>query len=212
MQDHKAAFGCRLGKADDVGVRHGTGGHQLLLPQGLHRLQPVPQLCGLLKFQLLRGLQHLCPQLLGQLLVVPGEQQPGLLHGSPVVRRAPAQLAPALALVHVVIQAGPVLPQVPGKLLAAVRQLQGPENGVQHMLSHAPAAIWPKISRTIVSQLVDHGDSGVLLRHVQPQVGVALVILQKDVIFGQIPLNQGAFQNQGLKLRRRHNHVKVVDL
>ena len=24
--------------------------------------------------------------------------------------------------------------------------------------------------------------------------------------------NQGAFQNQGLKLRRRHNHVKVVDL
>ena len=50
VQDHKAAFGCRLGKADDVGGRHGTGGHQLLLPQGLHRLQPVPQLCGLLKF------------------------------------------------------------------------------------------------------------------------------------------------------------------
>ena len=211
MQNHKAALCCRLGEANDVCVRHGARRHQLFLPQSFHRLQPVPQLCGLLKLQIFGSLQHLRPQILGQLLIVSGEKQPGLFHGIPVFRRAPAQLAPASALVHMVIQTGPILPQVSGKLLAAARQLQGQKDGPQYILGHSPAAIGAKIGRAIVGQLVNHCNFWILLRHIQPQVWIALIVFQEDVVLRQIPLDEGALQNQGFKLRRCNNDVKMVN-
>lgn len=115
------------------------------------------------------------------------------------------------ALVHMVIQTGPILPQVSGKLLAAARQLQGQKDGPQYILGHSPAAIGAKIGRAIVGQLVNHCNFWILLRHIQPQVWIALIVFQEDVVLRQIPLDEGALQNQGFKLRRCNNDVKMVN-
>ena len=80
------------------------------------------------------------------------------------------------------------------------------------MLGHSPTAIRTKISCAIVGQFVNHCDFWVLLRHIQTQVWVALIVFQENVVLRQIPLNEGALQNQGFKLRRCNNDVKMVNL
>ena len=70
MQHGKARLGLGLPVADHVGVRESTGCHQLLLPQVFHRVQPVAETGRQLKFQIVRGGEHLSPQLLGHRLVI----------------------------------------------------------------------------------------------------------------------------------------------
>ena len=111
-----------------------------------------------------------------------------------------------------IIEAGAVLADVPRKFPLAVGHLQAQANGFHHILGHAPAAVWTVIARAVVGNLADHGDPGVDLPHVQAQIGVALVILQQDIVLGHIPLDQAALKNQRLKFRRRDNDVEMIDM
>ena len=70
MQYGKACLGFGLPVADHVGVRESTGRYKLLLPQVFHRVQPVAEAGRQLKFQIVRGGEHLSPQLLGHRLVI----------------------------------------------------------------------------------------------------------------------------------------------
>ena len=97
------------------------------------------------------------------------------------------------------------------KLLFAGGQLQRRADGFQNGVGHAPAAKRAKILRPIVGNLIDQGDGGINLPPVQPQVGVALVIFQENVVLGHIALNQAAFQHQRLKFGSSHNHIECVD-
>ena len=65
--------------------------------------------------------------------------------------------------------------------------------------------------RPVVTELTDQGNPGVQFLHVQAQIGVALVILQKNVVFWHIALDEGAFQHQRLKFTGRNNHIKMMD-
>ena len=90
-------------------------------------------------------------------------------------------------------------------------KLECQPKSLQHVLGDATGAVWAEILRPIVGKLADHRYFRVHRTHVQPQIGIALVVLEKDVVLGHIPLDQGAFQHQSLKLRGGHNHVEVVD-
>ena len=70
MQHGKARLGFGLPVADHIGVRESTGCHQLLLPQVFHRVQPVAETGRQLKFQIVRGGEHLPAKLLGHRLVI----------------------------------------------------------------------------------------------------------------------------------------------
>ena len=75
-----------------------------------------------------------------------------------------------------------------------------------------PAAVGAEVPGPVLRRPVGQGESRVLLLHRQADVGVALVILQQDVVPGLVPLDEGILQHQGLKLRVGHDDVKVVDL
>ena len=51
VEHREAGTDLALVVADDVGIRHGPGGDELLLPQGLHGPESIPQLRRALKFQ-----------------------------------------------------------------------------------------------------------------------------------------------------------------
>ena len=70
MQHGKARLGLGLPVTDHVGVRESTGRYKLLLPQVFHRVQPVAEAGRQLKFQIVRGGEHLSPQLFGHRLVI----------------------------------------------------------------------------------------------------------------------------------------------
>ena len=212
MQHREAGLRLRFPVAHHVGVRQGPGGDQLLLSQVFHRRQPVPQAGGQLKFQVFRGGEHLLADLLSDCLVISLQELLGLEHGFPVLSATLSRLAPAGALVHVIVQTGPLLADVPGELLVAAGKLQRQADGLHHVVGDGPAAVGTVIIRPVVRRLADHGDHRVDFLHIQPQIGIALVVLQQDVVFGHIPLDQGAFQHQGLKFTGSHDHVKMVDL
>ena len=86
------------------------------------RLQPVAQLRGALKAQLLRSLLHLLPQIVHKLAALALEYQDCLHNALAVVLGIAVAQAPASAAAHVVIQAGSLLADIARKFPPAVRQ------------------------------------------------------------------------------------------
>ena len=211
MEHRKAGLHLGLAIAHHIRIRQSTRRHQLLLSQSFHGVQPVPQGGGQLELQMIGSLDHLRLDLLRHGLVVSGEQLSGLLHGLAVFGAGFAWLAPTGTLVHMVIEAGALLTHIPRKLLAAGGKLQGVLHRLQDIVSHAPAAERTVIMGTIIRDFAHQRDSGINLLHIQAKVGIALIILQEDVVLGHIPLDQRAFQHQRLKFTGGHNHVKMMD-
>ena len=121
-------------------------------------------------------------------------------------------LAVAVALAHVEVQAGALLVLVSGKFLPAGGQLQGRAQGVQDGLGVVAAPKGAEIPGPVIGHAALDGEAGVALTHRQADVGVALVVLQQDVVAGFMALDEGVFQHQGLKLRVGHDGIEVVDL
>ena len=211
MKNSKAGFRLRLTIANDIGVRQCSGCYQLLLAQILYRLQSIPETGGKLKLQIFRGTKHLTPNFICHRFVIPPQQFPGLRHGLTVFGAGLSLLAPSGALIHVIIQAGPPLPYIPGKLQMTAGELQSQAKGFHHVMGDTSAAKRAEILRAIVTEPAHQGDSGIDLPHIQPQIGIALVILQQDIVLRHIALDQGAFQYQRFKLRRRDNDIKMMD-
>ena len=93
----------------------------------------------------------------------------------------------------------------------AAGQLEGQPDGLHHIVGHGSAAVGAVIVRAVVRRFADHGDDRVNVLHVKPEVGVALVVLQKDVVFRHVALDEGAFQHQRFKFGSSDNDVKMVD-
>ena len=212
MEHGKAGLGLRLGIPDHIRIRQRTGCHKLLLPQRFHRIQPVTEAGRQFKFQTLRRVQHLRADTGCDRFVIPHEKLPRLLNQRPVFNGAFPRLTPAGTLVHVVIQAGTVFPDIPGKFLFTAGQFQRQANGLHDVLRYAPAAKGAVVPRAVIRDFADHSDSGVYLPHIQPEIRIPFVILEQNVVFGTVALNQGAFQYQRLKLRRGYYHVEMVDV
>ena len=67
-----------------------------------------------------------------------------------------------------VVQAGALLADVPGKLLVAAGQLEGQPDGLHHVVCHGSAAVGAVIVRAVVRRFADHGDDRVNVLHVKP--------------------------------------------
>ena len=177
MEHHKATFSRPPEKAGDVGVRQGAGHHLLPGPQQLDGPEPVPQLGCLLKPQFLRGPLHLRGQVGLDLLEPPLQQGDRLADGLVVPLLQLFGAAVAVALPHVEVQAGALLPNVPGELLPAGGQAQGGAQGVQDPLGAVAASVRPEVPGPVLRHPARQGEPGVLLP-AQADVGVALVVLQ----------------------------------
>ena len=96
----------------------------------------------------------------------------GLVMLGPQIFRA----AVAVALAHVEVEAGPLLSDVPGKLLPAGGQAQGGAQGVQNVLGAVAAGVGAEVPGPVLRHPAGQGKSWVGLLG-QTDIGVALVVL-----------------------------------
>ena len=211
MQHGEAGLGAPA-EADGVGIGEGRGDHPLLDGHALDGPHPVPKLRGFLKAQLLRRLLHLALQIFDQFPALSLQDQHRLAHPGPVVLRAAVLQTPAGAGAHVVVQAGPLLADVPGEFAAAVRQQQSLADGVQDLPGLIAAAEGAVVFGPVLGSAAREAHHRILLSGVHPHEGIALVVLQEDVIVGLVALDEGVFQHQGLKLAAGDDDVEVRHL
>ena len=212
VEDHEAALGLPPVEAHHVGVGEAPCHHLLPLSQELHGGDAVPELGGPLEAQLLGRQLHLSLEVGADLLVLPLQQPDGLVDVLPVAALVHLRPAVAVALAHAVVEAGALLADVPGELFPALGQAQGRLDGLDDVLGGAPAAVGAEVPGPVLGGLVGQGEPGVGLSHRQADVGVALVVLEEDVVPGLVPLDEGALQHQGLELAVGDDDVEVVDL
>ena len=108
------------GNGDDVPVIHALAGDLLALLHLLHAFQKLPVLDGLLKLQRIAGRLHPALQLLRHLPVIAVQKGQHLTHLLPVILLRDIPHAGRIALVDVVIEAGPFLADILRQLPAAV--------------------------------------------------------------------------------------------
>ena len=212
VEHHKTALGLSPVVAHHVGVRQRA--HHRLLPLGqqLHRPNPVPVLGGLFKAQVLGGLLHLSGPLRHHLVQLALQQLHRLVHVGPVLALVHIGAAIAVTGAHVEVEAGALLADVPGELPLAGGQAQGGEQGVNDALAGPPGAVGAEVPGPVPGHLGGKGELGILLLDAEADIGVALAVLEQNVVPGLVALDEGALQHQGLELRGHHNDVKVVDL
>ena len=109
------------------------------------------------------------------------------------------------------VETGPLLAYIPGELLPAGGQAQGGAQGVDDGLGVFPTGVGTEIPGPVLRHLAGQGEAGVGLVG-QADIGIALVVLEQDVIPGLVPLDEGALQHQGLELAVGDDDVEVVDL
>ena len=212
VQHREAALCLALIVADHVGARHGACRNELTLTERFDRKQAVAQRGGAFKIERFSGRLHLGAQFLRRFLVFSLEHLHSLPDACAIFLRAARELAPCVAVVHVVVEAGPILPEVARKLLPAARKLERQPERVDHMLRNKASAVGAEILRTVVLHARGQLDHRVFLMQIDAQIGIALIVLQKDIIFRHVPLDKRAFQHKRLKLRPRNDHVEVIDL
>ena len=118
----------------------------------------------------------------------------------------------AVAAANVVIQAGPPPADVPGKLAGADGQAQGAAHRLDGQAGLTPSAEGTEVFRAVVSGLSHQGEAGIGRIGVQPHKGIALVVLQQDVVPGHVALDERVLQDQGLELRGHENGIEMIHL
>ena len=110
-----------------------------------------------------------------------------------------------------VVQTGPLLPDVPGEGLGACGQVKGGPYRIQGGAGLKPAAVRAKVPGPVVGDPADDGKFGICLP-AQADERVAFVVLEKDIVPGHVLLNEGVFQYQSLELAAYDDGVEVIHL
>ena len=108
-----------------------------------------------------------------------------------------------------VIQARAGAADVAREAARARRQAQRLAHGVDDLGRHAPAAVGAEVLRAVLLRAVDKRERRVRLRHVQTHEGVALVVLEQDVVFGFVQLDERVFEHERLKLGLHDNDIEI---
>ena len=211
MEDHETALGLPSEKTGHISIRQGAGHYLLPFSKQLDGSQSVPQLGCLFKAQFFCRPLHLCGQICLYFLEPPLQQGHGLGHRLVMLGLQLIPPAVAVTLAHMKVEAGPLLADIPGKLLPAGGQAQGGTQGVDNRLGAVAAGIGPKVPRSVLRRSGRQGKAGIRLIR-QADIGIAFIVLQQNIVPGLVPLDERALQDQGLKLAVSHNDIKVVDL
>ena len=174
------------------------------------RAQTVAQLRRVLKPQLLRRLFHLGTEVGDKLVALAVEYEHGLGHAAAVVLRAAALYAPAGAGPHLVVEARPFLADIPREAPRAVRQQERLADGIYYLVRLSPAAEGAEVSRAVLARAADDGHHRVLAARVDTDEGIALVILEEDIVVGLVALYERVFKHQRLELAASDDDVEVV--
>ena len=114
------------------------------------------------------------------------------------------------AQLDVEVQAGAFV--LPGDFAVAGQVGEHAPQHIQRLVDRPGGGIRPKISRAVFDHLAGDGDFGIRLTPMDFDVGIALVVLQADVVFRPVALDQVHFQDQGFQLRTDHDPLDVDDL
>ena len=212
MKHGKAALGVAQKQTAYVHIRPQRGHHLLPGAQQLDRLDAVAVLRRRLEAQLLGGALHLLTQLLLHGGKIALQQLHRLSDALPVGLLSHLRTAPAVAVAQMVIEAGALFSDVPGKLLFAGGQMQCQRYGIQNLICIAPGTIGAEIAGPVLRRAPYHRKAGIAGIQIQADIGIAFVILQQNIIFWLVPLDERTLQHQRLKLAVGQNDVKVVDL
>ena len=171
----------------------------------------IPEHGGLFKAHILGGLFHLLLQSGLQLLAFALQHLDAL--ADDLAEGLGRQLAGAgaAAFFHVQLQAGPFLSDIPWEFPAAAGQQKGLTQQADGHIGGAPAAVGAEIQRAVLLPAAGQRQAGKLLP-ADPDKGIALVILQQDVVLGLVFFDQGVFQQQGVQLGVGENGLKMVDI
>ena len=199
--------------APHVRIGAHPGDDLLLLAQHLQSLHPVTERRCLFKFQRFRRRLHLLPEVRRHLPQLATQQLRRLGHPGVILRLTGAVgRAEAVAFPDVVIQARPLLADVPGELAVAGGQLQRGAYCLQGRPRLVPPAKGAEIPGSVLLRLVHQREPGIGRFLIEPHKGIALVVLQQNVVPGLVPLDEGVLQNQRLELRAHHDGIKVIHL
>ena len=208
VQHGKAALGPAL-KADGVRVGVGRGDDALVVLQALDGAQPVAQRRRVFKPQRIGRSLHLLGQFGRELRRAAVEDHLGLADGLEVLRARDVLQAVARAGAHVVIQARAGAADVARKAARARRQAQRLAYSVDDLGRHAPAAVGAEVLRAVLLRMIDERERRVRLRHVQTHEGIALVVLEQDVVFGFVQLDERVFEHERFELGLHDDDIEI---
>ena len=211
VQHGKAALRAAA-EAYRVRVGKGRGYDALLVGKAFDRAQSVAQRRGLFKAKLLSRALHFLLKLGCQLRALPFEDEHGLRHSAPVLLPVGRAAAPTGAVAHVVVQAGALLANITRELLRAGRQKQRFLYSLYYLMRLAAAAEGAEIARAVLGLPVDKAHPRILALHVHAHKGIALIVLEEDVILRLVPLYKRVFQHQRFKLASGDNDVEIAHL
>ena len=168
----------------------------------------VPQQGGRLKLQPLAGLLHPLGQGLEDVLFAVADQVHRPPDGLVVLLAADAAAAHPHALADVGVEAGPALAQVLGEAPAAPGQQKGVLGALGHLPGGKAGGVGADVFGAVLLFLQGERQAGPgLPRHLD--VGVALVVLEQDVVFGGVGLDLAGLQHQRLELALADDDVKA---
>ncbi len=195
----KAAAPAALRQGNHVLLRHRGGDHLLPLPQPADGGDAVADARRALELQLFGGLPHLLLQGAQARGAAAAQEVQRLAHRLGVLLLADFPAAGGAAPLDIVVQARALFADVLRKAPAARRQAENLQ-GLVHRLPDGPAA---HVGADVLGAVV-RGALG--LRDARPRppghadVAVPLVVLEQDVVFGGVLLNQAALEHQRLEL------------
>ena len=206
---HGEAALCPARKADGVRVGVSRGDDALVVFQPLDGAKPVAQRRRIFKPQRLgRGL-HLLGQLGSQLRRAPVEDHLRLADGLQILRTCDVLQAIACAGAHVVIQARAGTPDIARETARARRQAQRFADGIDDLRRHAPPAIRTEVFRAVLFRAVDERKRRVRLRHIQTHKGIALIVLEQDVVFWLVQLDERVFEHERLEFGLHDDDIEI---
>ena len=197
--------------APHVRVGADAGDNLLPLAQHLDGVDAVAQGSGLFKAQLGGLPLHLLAHGTGQLPIVSGEQLRGLFDAALILRFVRHAAAKCVAPAHVMVQAGALPADVTREDAGAGGQLERGAHRVDRAARLVSPAERAEVARAVVRGLVDHRKARIAPL-LQAHKGIALVVLEQDIVARHMLLDERILQDQRLKLRGDEDRIKVVHL
>ena len=200
-----------LGKSHDILVSVVRIGDLLTIHAHTHRLDQIPVAGRLLKFHIGRRGLHLLLQLRHHLLVVPIQEGECPVDLLAVLLLGDGALAHAPALLHMEIEAGPLLPKILREPAIACPQRKKLLHQVNGLMFGAGIGEGTEILSAILFHPSGKEHPRISLSHRHFDIGIGLVVPEHGIVLRVVLLDQIVLQYQRLELGITDNEFEAGD-